>query len=316
MPVFGTPSSDFVVGANFGPVVPTVTPQTTQVFGVPVKARRQALQFSQGITANVNWTVVDDQGNPIDLTAYGTYPAVPGTGGDNSSIQVQVVDSFMGQPPTTVTVFSNPATPVTAAQGTISFPLPGGVTTNPGIYLGQVNVYNTNNTLVIVNQFYVVVNRGLNGLTLPPNGPPSIAEIRLHLRDSDPGDNPLLDTVQFDLAEIVAAIEKPVYYWNESPPPINQQYTTANYPYRFYWLEGIAAQLYWMAAHWYRRNDMQMSSGGLQVDDLAKAQEYQAIGDQKWEAYTSWVQKVKVRINCEAAIQSQFSPYVYFPFGW
>jgi hypothetical protein len=198
-------------------------------------------------------------------------------------------------------------------EGQATFVLPTWATATPGLYMAEAAVFSSAGVLVFTNPFQIVVNRSLFGnSSQPPSGMPSVAEIRLHMRDSDPADNPLLEDVQFDIAEIAVAIEYPILYWNETPPPLNQRYSTSTFPYRFHWLEAIQARLMQIAAHFYRRNRLQFTSqGGIGTDDLNKAADYEAKAKEKWAVYTDWVLKTKVRMNAMGAIQSSRGVYDY-----
>jgi hypothetical protein len=170
-----------------------------------------------------------------------------------------------------------------------------------GIYAAEITVFDSDNLPVFSNQFYYVVNRSIGQQTWVANCPPSIAELRLHLRDSGAKDNPLLDAQQFDLAEMALAIERPILYWNESLPSV-QKYTTTTFPYRYNWMEAAIGELYRIAAHFYRRNNVPMQGGGFTVNDLNKSAEYEAIADKKWQEYQRWALQMKVSINARSMV--------------
>lgn len=311
MPVVGTPTKS--PPPTIQPVCAdqlTVRPKPTILFGCDIKARRKAVETTQGLTPTIAWTMVDQQGNPVDLTSCGAFD-----GNDGSEVQLVVRESIFRESGLQIL----PGTVTNAAKGEVSFDLTTAVTGNPGIYIAEATVRSSTGVDVFKNTFYIIVNRSVDpGGAVGGGQPPTLAEIRLHMRDSDPGENSLLDTVQFDDAEIAHAIEIPVIYWNESNPPISQKYNTSTYPYRFWWLEGVVARLYLMAAHWYRRNHLPYAAGGIQVDDLNKAAEYERIGQQKWEEYKLFVLHRKVSLNCEAAITTQGSIYggYWWRGGW
>lgn len=295
MPVIATP-----VSCSDQPVL---VPQTTTVFGCQVKARRKAVEAVQGQTLTIDWQFTDPDGRIVDLTSCGTFSPGDATTGSVRLKTGETVNAPRSGNDVSVDVVGT-VTSLTTGQAT--FALPTNATSKAGIYLVEAAVFNVSGNLIFVNQFYLVVNRGLyGGDPCQISGMPSIAEIRLHLRDSDGSDNPLLETVQFDMAEIAAAIEYPVLYWNEAPPPICQNYTTTTFPYRYNWLNAIVSRLYATAAHFYRRNRLQFQAqGGIGVDDLNKAKEYDAKAIELWEDYRKFVQWTKVRANAEGAIQT------------
>lgn len=121
-------------------------------------------------------------------------------------------------------------------------------------------------------------------------------DIRIWLRDSDPAANVLLDDFEFSPEEIRTAQTLTVDYWNETPPAISG-YDYVDFPYRFALLRGTSANLLFMAAHRYRRNELQYSAGGLSVDSENKYQQYDAAGSRLWEEYKQWVRMKKREIN-------------------
>jgi len=165
--------------------------------------------------------------------------------------------------------------------------------------------------VVLHNQLYLLVERGIHGLTDNPRlGPPSLAEVRLHLRDFPEG-NLLLDEYEFDAAEIALCAERVVLYFNELAPVITQQYDTRTFPFRYHWLEGITYHLYLIAAAWHRRNRLPYSAGGLTVDDTGKEKEYLQAAMLHERNFKDWAQKQKVRLNMEDGFGIFGSDYIY-----
>jgi len=273
--------------------MPQVPAQQGRSEGQLSRKRLPAINAYQGQPTWVEWIVRDPTtANPVDLRSV-----------TDPEILVRVKESaFSGHP--TQDHFDLTGTVVDAAEGKIRFYVTDEVVRKAGIYLVEVQVHNSAEVLEILNQGYLVVNRSLVNPETTPTGPPSIAEIRLHLRDSGPEDNYLLDDVEFDLAEIAACIERPVLYWNETLPPV-QTYNTQNFPFRYQWLEGIVACLYELAAHHYRRNRLAyQGAGGTTLDDKNKSQEYEQKAQIKWELYRRWVANKKVAMNAEGCFGS------------
>jgi hypothetical protein len=262
----------------------------------------RAVEVNQGQAATIVWTMTDQLGNPVDLTTCG--------GGTSFTAVCREITSFdIGSPGTPI-----PVTAADLANGVIDLALPLVAVAYPGITMVEVGVLTAGGLLLFSNQFYLVVNRGqfgnLAGGGVSNSGPPTLAEIRLHMRDSDPNDNLWLMNYEFDISEIAACIERPILYWNETPPPIPQRYNTSNFPWRYHYLDGIVGCLYSIASIWYARVHLPyQQSGGLQVDDKNKAEIYDRIGKAKWDEYKRWSQMVKVRLNAGNAIQALGSPY-------
>ena len=123
-------------------------------------------------------------------------------------------------------------------------------------------------------------------------------DVRVWLRDNDPDANLLLEDFEFETEEIRAAMTHTVDYWNETPPSVGS-YDYTKFPYRYALLRGTAANLLFMGAHRFRRNQLNYSAGGLTVDDQNKYQQYDSAGARLWEEYKTWVAQTKKSINAE-----------------
>jgi hypothetical protein len=271
----------------------------------------RAVSLTQGQTTTVEWQLHDKDGSPLDLRPLGFT--------DNSTyaepfqvvmrIKEQIALGIAGAGPLQI-----PATVKTAATGIVQVELTTNLTQLPGVYYGEMALIDTSNPdvaskMIFSNTFSVIISRGTFGSSVP-GGPPSIAEIRLHLRDSAPGESYLLDHLMFDDAEIALAITRPIQYWNEIPPPI-ATFTTQDFPYRYHWLEGICANLFFMVAEQFRRNQLSYSAAGVQLDDQNKEPNYEQAGQLRWQSYKEWVRAQKAAINLEGGYGEIGSLYQY-----
>jgi hypothetical protein len=250
--------------------------------------------------------VIDSNGVAVDLSSLGDFPEDPDDP-DKSHVQLTIKETIIVPAAASDQTTSLRGLVTNATTGKVKFSPTLQTNERSGIYTAEILVYDSDNTPVFANQFYYVVNRGLNSPWVS-SAPPTIAEIRLHLRDSGAKDNPLLQNVQFGTEEIALAIERPILFWNETLPPV-QTYTTTTFPWRYNWMEATIGELYRAAAHFYRRNYMAVQGGGLSVNDMNKAAEYEQIADKKWAAYANWVQKMKIAENARAMMG-------YFPTGY
>jgi hypothetical protein len=253
----------------------------------------QAVQINQNQKARILWTMRNQIGNPASLDLVGTAPTYTGMKG---YIKVRFRESVN-------LAVAGSSTEVDGdleeySKSLLGCQVPAGISDQPGIYWMEWAVLDVNKAILLTNQGYLVVNRGQFG-TDSCIGQPTIPEIRLHLRDSAPEDNYLLDETEWDIAELASCIERPVIFWNESQPDIGRSYTTHSFPFRWQWLEGIVACLYQMAAYHYRRNRAASAAAGVSLDDKNKSQEYELKGQQKWEGYRRWVQTKKAELNLD-----------------
>jgi hypothetical protein len=128
----------------------------------------------------------------------------------------------------------------------------------------------------------------------------TIPELRLVLMDRCPADNPLLDDVDFSDSDLCSAITLPVYEWNETPPVLEQYtYTPATFPYKYNWLQAAAGEAMRITARRLSRNRLVYTAGGVNVDDLARAQVYAQMGQELRDEWKTWMMREKVRLNAE-----------------
>ena len=264
---------------------------------VPLKRRVIATKSGQYAFADV--TLHDNDGNPVDLS-HADYAS--------TTVKAKFKDAV------TITsaadVVSADCTITTAADGEIRCELPAVVKNTPGIYIGEFAVMDASDRMLFSNTLWIVVDEGLFGSLNDSVGPPSMAEIRLFLRDFSQ-ENELLDTVDFDMSEIAAAITLPVRFWNEILPPLNRTYSSQNFPWRYHWLIAICANLFSIAAEHYRRNRLQYSAGGMQIDDKNKANEYEQKAAQMKQEWEQFARTKKVSLNVSAGFGTTASSYNY-----
>ena len=287
----------------------TVRPVVSvNVEGTPILKRPRGVQVAQGQAAKIRYTLLDQNGDPVDLG-----PCLLAGG----QVQARMHETNLISPPDYVqvdcTIVNNSDTDP-GGDGCIEMQLPADVVAFPGITRIEFALVDNAENVIFTNWIYLVVNRGQwgqDGSLTNIGGPLTIAEVKLFLRDSDPADNLWLGIEEFDIAEIAACIQLPIDYFNNSQPPLHMHWNTANFPWRYYWLQGTCAQLYKMAARHYSRVHLPyQQQAGLQIDDKNKAKEYQAMYQADWEEFKDWVLRKKVSINAWGAVQTVGSPYM------
>lgn len=313
MPVIGTPVGGIVTPPTpiTPPVTPnplyTVSPVVTQVYDRYVPTKRRAVVVKQSQTAVIQMPLLNQAGNPIDLSAY----ALPA-----SEPSEQIVIRFQEALGIRTDVHEATGEVDDQDQGLVAFALPDGVIQCPGVYTCEVAVFDALGRMYLSNTLFVFVERGLfnqfGASAAPYPGAPTVDEIRLSMRDNGPEDNRLLDDYEFDAAELCWALVRAVQFWNTCQPPIGLYYDTVTYPLRDLWLEGVCGQLFEMAANRYMRNDLQYSAGGVAVADQAKWQQYYAAGERRWAGYVAAVRAKKVAVNMGMAMGGLGSSYGVF----
>jgi hypothetical protein len=170
-------------------------------------------------------------------------------------------------------------------------------TRQPGLFIGDLIIFDTTGNIVYTTKCYVEVVFNTTDYS-DLNEPLTIAEMRLAIRDNCAENNYLLDDYEFTNLEIAHCIRRPVDMFNDTPPRI-VTYTMSNFPFRYQWMEATIGFLLKLAAHRYRRNDLQYSAGGVNVADQAKGPAYDQAGDARIQEYKQWMRDLKISQNID-----------------
>lgn len=270
--------------------VPAAVPAAQRVEGIAVPSRLRAVVMRAGQRPEVEWTMLDADCGPIDLTACGVGPGAT------------VLGTLRVSPDGFSYYVDFPAASPTPTAGLMVAEVSPNRLGGPGIYHAEMGVLDpAGDVVAYTNRFLLVVESGLFGYNAAA-GPPGLAEIRLDLRDSSPLENELLDdSLAFSDAELAVALRDVVDYWNEALPRLpHARHTTQSFPYRYWWKQGAKARLFRMAAEQHRRNQVDYQAGGVSYDEHGqKAQMYDQVADQLWGEYRQWVQGQKMSLNLD-----------------
>lgn len=277
----------------------------------PVLTRLRAFIVDQGVQATLEHTITNRAGNPVDLSTL--------FGGDDSlsdstasgTILLRVKEALGKGATTANPIWEMSGTCITPSTGTVQALLHADIPKRAGVYQLSWAIKNLDDKVVLINNGLLSIERSLfsdTDIVMEDQGPLTIQSLRLYLRDSHPNENLRLDDVEFGDEEILAAILRPVEYYNEQPPPIGR-FTTRNFPSRYQWSQAAIAVLYELAANWYRRNKQQLQSGGVVDDDLNRDQGYDAKSQLLWKQFTDWVILDKVMRNARAVAGGVGSVY-------
>ena len=202
-------------------------------------------------------------------------------------------------------------------EGRVVFHLEPDHTNMPGMFLAEIGLFR-GDLLMGRWPLYLLVEPSLFAeVSVPANTRPQSAiitlpEIRLELRDLDASFNTLLDDLEFKDAEIMAAIRKPVDKWNETLPyEPTLQFRYEHFPFRYNWIRATSGYLLEMAAHWYRRNDLEVSAGGVSVADRNKHRTYEPKAKELLDEYDKWCRQQKVARSMALAWGTVGSPWPY-----
>ena len=294
-----------------------IDPAQTVVDGCPVLPRLQCHEVQMGQDARLLWNFKNPQGLAVSLPdcVGAVLPNMPfdsvGTPGCGVTLRMRELTGIdPGQDP----IYEIPVTVVNLASGLVrANALPSEIVRSAGVYLEEWAVFSITGQMLFSNQCCTFVRRGLFGVSSGADGynagPPTLEEIRLSLRDSSAADNTLLDSVEFDSAEIAQAVLRPIQYWNETPPPLRPLLTTRTFPFKEMWLLGIQSYLFDIAANHYRRNQLAYSAGGMSVDDKNKEQQYRAASNNMLQQFREMLRAKKIEINIGLFSGVSSSPY-------
>lgn len=284
----------------------------------PIMPKLNAFLTARGQHATLEKIFRNRKGEPVNLTSCGCVPV-------SESASESIEDLFCGVKVRIMEILGIDSNePVREVEGEITDPsngkmrvvLPLEVLNFPAIYRLEWGIF-VDGLVVATCQSYLFVEAGLFGFNLPSDatletrqfGPPTILEIRMSIRDNM-GENVLLEgDVEFSDAEIVFAITRPIREFDERPPPLSTRYTTRKFKWKEYWLKGIQANLYHMAAMWYQRNRLQVTTGGLTIDDLNKQREYLVASQLVRKEWNDWVIHKKVELNARDFVSTTGSTY-------
>lgn len=197
------------------------------------------------------------------------------------------------------------------ANGIVTFHVQAEHAELPGIFLGEIGLFR-GTRLMTRWPLYYSVEQSLFAMCQPrPRaGIITIPEIRMGLRDLDPSYNDLLDALEFKDAEIAHCIRTPVDLWNETSPldpALVVQYST--FPFRTNWMRATTGYLLEIAAHWYRRNDLPISAGGITVQDRNKHLTYEPKSEKLIAEYMAWMKQTKAGLSMRLASGCVGSPW-------
>jgi hypothetical protein len=284
-----------------GDLVDLVTVNDSTHLDCPLLNKLRVLMVNEGQPATIEWELRNNAGEARD------YSSVIPPGGGESETGQQVILRFTdacGNENRIMQIIGEPYDPV---NGLIRCQLPSEFVDAAGVFVMSIAVTDDEGVVRIIDKGYASVERTLFGDYSTIVGPPTIGELRLLLRDTLL-ENSLLDDVEFDDAELITALARPIRYWNETPPPI-AVYGTRTFPYHDAWLKATSAYLLKTAAVWYERNRLSASHGGINVDAKNKLNPYQNLPMDLENELTQFVLAKKISLNVAAAYGSIGSAY-------
>jgi len=180
------------------------------------------------------------------------------------------------------------------AAGTVDFILTAQNTAKPGIYVATLVALDGDDVQVATDYWLEIA----PVVGYRSNGPLTLAELRLELRDLCPEMNELLGDFEYSDDELAHCIFRPIDEFNCAYQPVTR-YTPNTFPreYRYAWLEAAAGYALRMAATLYAREQLAYSAGGLSIDDKNKLREYTQMSRDRLAEWKSFTIHTKTKIN-------------------
>lgn len=274
----------------------------------PVITKTRVIAVPKGVCDTLVWEIRDRNGSVVDVSSY------LDVGNPPSATDGQVIFRFndaTGAESLIHQIIGYSTNSADAAKGIVKVALTSALVEKPGIYTFEVGITdktsNPKGNLVRTDTGMLSVERGFFGDASIVTGPPTINELRMQLRDTKI-ENDLWDDVEFDDAEILWSLAKPLREWNETPPDV-VKYTSQSFPYHHFWTVAATSNLLKIAAAWYQRNQLPASHGGITVDDKNKANPYLQIAMQLQGEWREWMMRKKVELNAAQVYGRVDSPY-------
>lgn len=295
-----------------------LTPEQATNEGCPLLTKTRVIITQRGLCATVQWEFRDKDGQPMDLSDWLCTDADGDSVADDldsspSPLCGQVIARF-GDAVAPGVVYQAIGWSPDPAAGIVKFELPESMVNLTGVYSLQIAITQQYDTdmykIMAIDKGLLSIEPGLFGSLDSAEdftGPPTLSEIRIALRDTGM-ENSLLNDVEFDDTEIIAAIQRPIRQWNETPPPV-ASYDGRSFPYHEHWLKATMALLMKSAAYWYERNRLAASAGGVSIDDRNKMQTYMVMAQELYQEWQTFILETKVSINAARAMGTVSSPY-------
>lgn len=300
--------------------VTVVEPDAPSRDGCPILRRTRAFVVDEGVPTTLRFGFRDRYGNAVSLAPAGLLAGVSDSlvsesleGGGRSLTPIVKFREFVaGTSVRAPEVRTVSGVIGDVAGGVVDVALPSQVYGQSGIYQAAFGLVR-GGKLASVQTALLSVERTLFGFNSPgrvrTEGPPTLNEVRMQAWDSDPADNPLLGDVEFSDAQLLTALARPIQEFNESNPPLHQRFDSRNFPWKAAWISATIGYLHQFAANFYRRNNLNITAGGKQLNYLDRERQYMQAGGTMVAEWKDWMLRKKVELNSLGAVGYLGSEY-------
>jgi hypothetical protein len=274
----------------------TVTPRVSKFDNVPLEEKLKSIEVPQNLYVKVRVSFVDSSGTGLDLSGINNLSAPV-----MRLAEITLLDKNM--------IFTVNGSFVDLSKGLVEFVFDSSVTKNVGLYYADFFTKDDQDRPVLFNRVFISIIPSLIDINQSSPlmlGPITSKELFLSIKNSSPNESTLLQQIEFDLSEIIHAMRWPVEFWNTSVPDIGIYYTTANFPYKYQWVEATIGELLAIAAHRYRRDRLPAQVGGIALDEIEqKAQLYEQAAIMRKQMYMRFVRSRKAFIDTHSGFGSR-----------
>lgn len=291
---------------TYGATVP-VTSEGCQTFDSV-----RAFQAPRNAAGSLQWSMLDADGNPVDLRGCGNDPAVSEDPDDLPIAKARFTEAV--GPVTDNNVYESDATITDPENGTLSVPLPDEVRNFSGIYEIQFGILDPDGNVMVSNDSFIIIQPGLFGDSKHRGkGPPTLDEMRVRLRDFAVA-NVKYEQQEFSPTELLYCLVQPLKEWNELPPDLPySRVRSTNFKFREHWLKGATGYLLELAAQHYRRNVTTYSAGGVTVDDKGMEASYVRASQMFLKEWRDFLARKKAELMFQRSFGVTGSDYSRLP---
>lgn len=262
--------------------------------------------------AGAEGQVSTDKGG-IGASSYG-YPTIQTVTGVTKVFEIQLTKDYLGQIPAdlsdiTKVVFEMRPTMNSydrkvmkecefTPDGKVTLELgPAEVNFNNGVWFAEFKTYKEDGTLPHDYRAYVEIRKGMDGSCDSDPNTITTLDVRMAIMDVSPEANQLLDDLEFSDVQILAAVQRCIDEWEETPPSLGVHFNSRTFPYREHLIKGVVGYLMQQISYKYTRNRMQYNAAGMTLDSNDKGPQYIMLANAARGEWLQFVNAKKSELN-------------------
>lgn len=193
---------------------------------------------------------------------------------------------------------------------------PKEVNHNNGVWFAEFKTYKEDGTLTHDYRTYVEIRKGMDGSCDSDPNTITVMDVRMAIMDVSPEANVLLDDLEFSDVQILAAVQRCIDEWEETPPTLGVHFNGKSFPFREHLIKGVVGYLMQQIAYKYTRNRMQYNAAGLSLDTNDKGPQYIALAQAARAEWLNFVGHKKTELNMQECFGTVDIPCFGGGGGW